>query len=65
MADDAAGEGRQMTQQPTIDRSVGGAMTLAKAAAMVMAEATATAWWQQHQRRLRRWRWRQQRADSG
>ncbi len=37
MADNAAGEGRQMTQQSTIDR-------LAKAAAMVTAEARARAW---------------------
>jgi hypothetical protein len=42
MADDAAGKGRQMTQQPTIDRSVEGAMTLAKATAMVTAEARAS-----------------------
>jgi hypothetical protein len=63
MADDASGKGRQTTQQPTINRSIGGAMTLAKAAAMVMvmAEARAGAWWQQHWRRLRQ-RWRQQRA---
>ena len=45
-----------MTQQPTINRSVGEVMTLAKAAAMVTAEARARAWWRQHQRRLRRWR---------
>jgi hypothetical protein len=31
-ADNAAGKGQQTTQQPTIDRSVGEAMTLAKAA---------------------------------
>ena len=36
---------QQMTQQPTNNRSVGGAMTLAKAAAMVTAEARARAWW--------------------
>ena len=56
MADNAAGKGRQTTQQPTIDRSIGGAMTLAKAAAMVTAEARARAWWRQH------WRRRQRRA---
>ena len=47
-----------MTQQPTIDRSIGGAMTLAKAAAMVTVEAMARVWWQQHRWRLRRWRQR-------
>jgi hypothetical protein len=44
-----------MTQQPTIDRSVGGAMTLAMAAVMVMAEARARAWWRQHLRLWQRW----------
>jgi hypothetical protein len=39
MAVDAAGKGQQMTQQPTIDRSVRGAVTLAQAAAIVTAEA--------------------------
>ncbi len=39
MADNAAGKGRQTTQQPTIDRSVRGAVTLAQAAAIVMVEA--------------------------
>jgi hypothetical protein len=39
MADNAAGKGRQRTQQPTIDRSVRGTVTLAEAAAIVMAEA--------------------------
>jgi len=43
MTDDAAGEGRQTTQQPTINMSVGGVMPLAKATAMVMAEASARA----------------------
>jgi hypothetical protein len=52
MADNAAGKGRQTTQQPTIDRSVGGAMTLAKAAVMVMEEARV--WWRQHWRRRQR-----------
>jgi hypothetical protein len=56
MADNAAGEGRQIIQQPTINRSIRGVMTLAKAAAMVTAEARARAWWQQHRWRLRRWR---------
>ncbi len=54
MADNAAGEGGQITQQPTIDRSVGGVMTLAKASAMVMAEARARAWWRQYRRRRQR-----------
>jgi hypothetical protein len=39
MADNAAGKGRKTTQQPTIDRSVRGAVTLALAAAIVTAEA--------------------------
>jgi hypothetical protein len=39
MADNAAGKGRQMTQQPTIDRSVTGAVTSAQAAAIVTVEA--------------------------
>jgi hypothetical protein len=39
MADNAAGEGRQTTQQPTINRSVRGAVTLAEAAVIVMVEA--------------------------
>jgi hypothetical protein len=47
MADDVAGEGQQMTQQSTIDRSVGGAVTLLKAAAMVTVDARARAWWRQ------------------
>jgi hypothetical protein len=47
MADDAAGKGRQTTQQPTINRSIGGAMTLAKAAVMMTMEARARAWWWQ------------------
>jgi len=34
-----------MTQQPTIDRSVGGAVTLVEAAAIVTAEARVRAWW--------------------
>jgi hypothetical protein len=55
-ADNAAGKGQQTTQQPTIDRSIGGAMTLAKAAVMVTAEARARAWWRRH------WRRRQRRA---
>jgi hypothetical protein len=39
-----------MTQQPTINRSVGGAMTLAKAATMVTSEARARLWrWWQRQ----------------
>jgi hypothetical protein len=46
----------QTTQHSTIDRSVGGVMTLANAAAMVAAEARARAWWRQHWRQL----WRQQ-----
>ena len=39
MADNAAGKEQQTTQQPTIDRSVGGAVTLVEAAAIVRAEA--------------------------
>jgi hypothetical protein len=39
MAENAAGKGQQTTQQPFIDRSVRGAVTLAQAAAIVTAEA--------------------------
>jgi hypothetical protein len=39
MADDAAGERQQTTQQPTINRSLRGAVTLAQAAAIVTVEA--------------------------
>ncbi len=49
-----------MTQQSTINRSVGGAVALVKAAAMVTADARARAWWRQHRQRW--WRWRQGRA---
>ncbi len=40
--DNAAGEGQQTTQQPTIDRSVRGAVTSAEAAAIVTAKARVT-----------------------
>jgi hypothetical protein len=39
MANNAAGKGRQMTQQPTINRSIKGAVTSAEAAAIVTVEA--------------------------
>ena len=41
-ADDAVGEGWQTTQQPTIDRSVGDAVTSAEAVAIVTAATAAT-----------------------
>jgi hypothetical protein len=47
MADDAAGEGQQRIQQPTINGRVGGMVTLVEAAAMVTVETRARAqrWW--------------------
>ena len=50
---------QQRTQQPTIDRSVGGAVTLVEAAAIVTAEARGRVWWRRRHRRQRRWRQRQ------
>jgi hypothetical protein len=50
MADNAAGEGQQTTQHPTINRSAGGMVTLAKAAVIVTIEAKARAWWWQQWR---------------
>ena len=50
MADNAAGKGQQTTQHPTIEMSIGGEMTLAKAAVMVTAEARARAWWRRQRR---------------
>ena len=44
MANYTAGKEQQTTQQPTINRSVGGAVTLAEAAAIVTAEARVRVW---------------------
>ena len=44
MANNAAGKEQQTTQQPTIDRSNGGAVMLAEAAAIVRAETRVRVW---------------------
>ena len=44
-ADNAAGKEQQTTQQPTIYRSIGGAVTLAEAATIVRVEARVRVWW--------------------
>ncbi len=52
MVDNAAGQGQQSIQQPTINGSIGDMVTLVEAAAMVTVDARARAWqwrgwWQQ------------------